>query len=82
MLSGQGKLRCYGYGQFAYFFKYKVKLYVFHAMRCMGMVIILIVYSTQPTYAVFQHPDQIQVKKALERGMDFAHHHRPLNELN
>lgn len=45
------------------------------------MVIVLIACFTKSTHAVIQHPDQIQVKEALVRGMDFAPHHRPPNEL-
>ena len=45
------------------------------------MVIVLMAWSTKSTHAVFQHPDQIQVKEALVRGMNFANHQRPPNEL-
>ncbi len=45
------------------------------------MVIVMIVYSIEPTYAVFQHPDAMQVNESLERGFNFAKEHRPPNEL-
>ena len=61
--------------------KTEVVLEIMKGLKSIGMAIIIIVFSTSSTYAIFQDPDSRQVDRALKRGINFAQQHRPPNEL-
>ena len=61
--------------------KIKPELEIMKGLKTIGMAIIIIAFSTLPSYAIFQDPDSNMVDRAVKKGLDFSQEHRPPNEL-